>query len=137
MVRCGVNLTGFDQLMPQDGRLKSFVWSWAPGEPAASGSCAYQDAAGRFRAAPCDGQRHAACVDAHNKWTVTRAVGPARAGQGMCAEQFPGSRFGVPTNGLRNAQLHAARPAKAATVWLDYRKSGGHWRVGGVPSPLR
>ncbi|HLG00151.1 MAG TPA: hypothetical protein VI916_06745, partial [Acidimicrobiia bacterium] len=35
MVECGVNLFGFDQLLPADPRLASLVWSWAPNEPSA------------------------------------------------------------------------------------------------------
>ncbi|HEX3706381.1 MAG TPA: hypothetical protein VHV76_07090 [Mycobacteriales bacterium] len=136
MVRCGVNLTGFDQLEPFDGRLRAFVWSWAAGEPGARAGCAYQDRAGRFRAGPCDVERHAACVDAHDHWTVSSAVGPERAGPRLCAAQYPGSRFGVPANGLRNAQLRAARPSHQATVWLDYAKVNGHWQVGGVSTPV-
>ena len=33
MARCGVDLFGLDQLLPDDGRLESLVWSWAKGEP--------------------------------------------------------------------------------------------------------
>ena len=29
-VRCGVDLLGFDQLLPTDGRLAALVWSFAP-----------------------------------------------------------------------------------------------------------
>src|SRR3954469_13094106 len=35
MARCGVDLFGFDQLLPRDGRLDALVWSWAPDEPRA------------------------------------------------------------------------------------------------------
>ncbi|HVT21815.1 MAG TPA: hypothetical protein VHE57_10540 [Mycobacteriales bacterium] len=128
MVRCGVNLTGVDQLMPFDGRLKAFIWSWAPGEPGATRGCAYQGRDGRFHAAACSGDRHAACVSAHDRWRVTKATGPARRGPKMCRTAFPGSRFGVPPNGLRNRQLHNARPSKRATVWLDYATVGSRWR---------
>src|SRR3954464_12504811 len=33
MTRCGVDLFGFDQLQPADGRNDAAVWSWAPGQP--------------------------------------------------------------------------------------------------------
>jgi hypothetical protein len=134
MVACGVNLTGFDQLLPTDGRLKAFVWSWAPGQPGARGGCAYQAANGRFHAGRCAVERHAACVSPHNRWHVTDAVGPARSGERMCRAEFRGSHFGVPPNGLRNRQLHHARPSKRATVWLNYAKVHGRWRVDRVPT---
>lgn len=129
MVRCGVNLTGIDQLMPFDGRLRAFVWSWAPGEPGTRTGCAYQAGNGRFRVSGCGVARHAACVAANDTWHVTDAIGPARSGPRMCSAQFPASRFGVPPNGLRNKQLHRARPSAHATVWLDYANVGGHWHA--------
>jgi hypothetical protein len=130
MVSCGVNLTGWDQLTPKDGRLKAFVWSWAKGEPAAHGRCAYQAKGGRFRSGDCHVRRHAACVDHRFDWHVTRAKGPAARGQQMCAAAFPKTRFGVPPDGYRNAQLKAARPKPHQTVWLNYRKAHGHWHAG-------
>jgi hypothetical protein len=45
MVRCGVDLLGFDQILPDDGRLEAAVWSWADGEPG-TGGCAVQTADG-------------------------------------------------------------------------------------------
>jgi hypothetical protein len=129
MMRCGVNLTGWDQLMPSDGRLKAFVWSWAAGQPGSRDGCAYQSANGRFRVSSCAVKRHAACVR-HNKWRVTDKVGSARAGERLCRSEFRGSHFGVPPNGLRNLQLQHARPSKHGTVWLNYAKVRGHWRAG-------
>ncbi|MEK1146202.1 hypothetical protein OSI78_10825, partial [Mycobacterium ulcerans] len=35
MIDCGVNLFGFDQLLPEDGRIQASLWSWAPDEPRA------------------------------------------------------------------------------------------------------
>ncbi|HWC36698.1 MAG TPA: hypothetical protein VG650_17960 [Mycobacteriales bacterium] len=128
MVLCGVNLPGMDQLMPFDGRLKAFMWSWASGQPG-HGRCAYQEARGRFHTANCDERRHAACVR-HDVWHVTADVGPARLGQRMCRAEFPGSRFSVPPNGLRNLQLQHAQPVRHPTVWLNYAKVHGRWRTG-------
>jgi hypothetical protein len=128
MVRCGVNLTGWDQLTPNDGRLRSFVWSWAPGQPDARGHCAYQGRHGRFHSSACAAHRRFACVDHHLDWHVTRTTGPARRGTTACAAEFPGSHFGVPPNGYRNAQLQSAKPAHHHRVWLDYAKHRGRWR---------
>jgi hypothetical protein len=55
-VRCGVDLLGFDQLLPGDGRLDAAVWSWAPGEPRLGGGrrCVVQRPAdGRWEARRC------------------------------------------------------------------------------------
>jgi hypothetical protein len=130
MVRCGVNLIGFDQLRPDDGRLAALVWSWAPGEPTStSGNCAYLGDDGRFHAGACDTPRHAACVDSNHDWHVTDAAGAWSDGPQLCAADFPGDRFGVPPNGYRGGQVTAARPNESATVWLDYRRINGAWTV--------
>lgn len=58
MMACGVNLFGFDQYEPGDGRLAASIWSWAPGQPDASaGSCTIQRPDGRWYSAACDGTR--------------------------------------------------------------------------------
>ena len=51
LTRCGVDLTGFDQLALEDQRLAGLVWSWAEAEPGLrpSGRCAVQSADGRWR----------------------------------------------------------------------------------------
>ena len=59
MTRCGVDLFGFDQLLPGDGRLAALVWSWAPDEPARRG-CAIQRADG-WRSVRCRSHRASAC----------------------------------------------------------------------------
>jgi hypothetical protein len=130
MVRCGVNLTGWDQLTPQDGRLRAFIWSWAPRGRQRPGRCAYQGVDGRFRAGRCDQLRHYACVDPRLDWHVTDARGPARRGPQECAAEFPGSRYGVPPNGYRNWQLRRARPNRRDTTWLDYTRRHHQWRIG-------
>src|SRR4029078_4925855 len=76
MVRCGVNLVGFDQLQPFDGRLAAFVWSWAQNEPAASaGPCGFQGTDTRFHASGCDAVRHFACASADGTFHATVATG--------------------------------------------------------------
>ncbi len=84
MARCGVDLVGLDQLMPQDGRLDALVWSWAPGEPrAGAGDCALQRDDGRWRARRCGERHHAACRTPGGAWTLSRKAGaaPARSGR--------------------------------------------------------
>jgi hypothetical protein len=130
MVRCGVNIIGMDQLMPQDGRLAALVWSWAPNEPATAG-CAYQGADGRFRSSSCDSPRSYACLDPAGGWHQTVAVGRWQAGSDACATEFPGSRFAVPVNGFRNAQLAAA---STGNVWLNYAGQSGTWAPNVAPA---
>jgi hypothetical protein len=109
MVRCGVNLVGFDQLYPQDPRLPELVWSWAPGEPVAgAGACAAQRTDARFYAVGCATPEPLACVDAVGAWHVA-ATCPA------------GSRFAVPANGFENQQLRRAKElAGVGTVRVAY-----------------
>ncbi|MBA3653645.1 MAG: hypothetical protein H0W70_05560 [Actinobacteria bacterium] len=114
MVRCGVNLVGFDQLHPQDPRLAALVWSWAVNEPSASGGpCAAQGRDGRFRSVSCRPRRPRACVDRAGAWKVAR----------RCPS---GTTFSVPANGFENERLHeAAVAAGASSVLLAYRNAPG------------
>ena len=102
--------------MPTDGRLRAFVWSWAAGQP---GTRQRVCLPGRERAVPCrrdatwSGTRPAS--SAHDTGTSLTRSDRRDADSGMCREEFPGSRFGVPPNGYRNRQLHNARPSKGAT----------------------
>jgi hypothetical protein len=126
MVRCGANIIGFDQLQPFDGRLAAMVWSWAQNEPAAgAGDCAEQGADGRFHTSDCGQRLPFACVDSSLDWHVTHAVGRWQDGVKACTREFPGSSYGVPPNGYRNAQLSAAHPG--GSVWLNYARTGSTW----------
>jgi hypothetical protein len=128
MVQCGVNIVGFDQLTPEDGRLAAFVWSWAQDEPKAGvGACAYQGADGRFHAGDCTVPLHFACADATGGWHVTAATGPQGGGAAACSAEFAGSRFGVPASGLRNQLIVEAKASPADKVWLSYGVVNGTW----------
>jgi hypothetical protein len=132
MVRCGVNIIGMDQLMPQDGRLAAEVWSWAKNDPASSG-CAFQGGDGRFHSSSCEIARHYACVDADG-WHVTSATGPWAAGVTACQTEFAGSLFSVPVNGYRNAVLQSRNDGGDA--WLNYAAlPGPAWRANIAPLP--
>ncbi|MEY2569574.1 MAG: hypothetical protein QOE35_4103 [Actinomycetota bacterium] len=128
MVRCGVNMPGFDQLRASDPRLAQLVWSWAPNEPAAAGSggdCAAQGDDARFHTADCGSNLSFACVDAAGAWQVTAQRGAFDAGDGACTQAFPGSHFAVPANGHENELVR--RAAGAGSVWLNDRRSGDRW----------
>ena len=117
MTSCGVNLFGFDQLLPEDGRIQSTLWSWAPDEPrAANGSCTAQGADGRWFAAGCTDARPAACLDAGG-WTVTSPVPYADA---ATACEAIGSTFDLPRTGDSNARLRAVAGPAGGGTWVRY-----------------
>jgi hypothetical protein len=127
MTRCGVNIIGFDQLRPQDGRLAALVWSWAQNEPA-RGSCAVQGRDGRFHATGCRGKLPAACQSPDGTWHVTNTAVERRQAASECPLEFPASSFSVPLNGFRNDQLRLAHGA-VGDVWLDYANVDGVWKA--------
>ena len=121
MVRCGVDMIGFDQLHPFDPRLDAVVWSWAPNQPS-GGSCGYAGSDGRFRSDDCSAPRSFACVSGNGAWSVAPA-GPWSDGAAACA--VTGTTFSVPKSGYANELLKTA--ASGSEVWLDYRLVGSAW----------
>lgn len=119
--RCAVDITGFDQLLPDDGRLASSVWSWAAGEPAASGDCAVAGAAGRWSASPCKGRHAVACRAADGTWSIGRVVP-------LPAARCDVGAFSTPRYGYEDVQLTAAMAAAHVdSVWLAYARTGTTW----------
>ncbi|MBI2170283.1 MAG: hypothetical protein HYU28_12415 [Actinobacteria bacterium] len=125
MVRCGVNLFGFDQLVPADPRLPALVWSWAPDQPA-RGNAAVRQVDGRFRSAGAGESHPYACRDTSGGWHVTAREGAWARGPAACAAEFAGSAFAVPPTAVDNDALGAAG-ASTADVWLNYARRGGTW----------
>jgi len=121
MVRCGVDMIGFDQLQPFDPRLDAVVWSWAVDEPSTAG-CAFLGSDGRFHAGDCGASRAFACADGNGTWSVAPA-GPWTDGAAACAAT--GAGFSLPKSGYSNELLKAV--AGGAEVWLDYRSIGPGW----------
>jgi hypothetical protein len=122
MLRCGVDLLGLDQLVPDDPRLPALVWSWAPGEPAGEGACAIQRADRRWEARPCEEAHRIACRDGGG-WVVTETAAPAAEAGERCAAA--GATHDAPRTGHENARLRAA--AGDAIVWLGIRRDRGGW----------
>ncbi|SON61932.1 hypothetical protein MSIMFI_03451 [Mycobacterium simulans] len=117
MTDCGVNLFGFDQLLPEDGRIQASLWSWAPDEPrAGAGTCTLQGADGRWIAAQCTDAHPAACQSPTGTWTVTPSV-PFTGASSACAAA--GSNFTLPRTGDQNARLRAVAET-AGGVWVRY-----------------
>jgi hypothetical protein len=128
MVRCGVDIIGFDQLARGDPRLGALVWSWAPGQPAAGRDCAVQRADGRWEARSCAEHHRAACRDSTGFWHVPRGRVPARAAARLCGR--PGLVQGVPHTGYEGQRLEASQArAGAGDVWLGHRRRGDGWKA--------
>lgn len=121
MVRCGVDMPSINFLDPHTEQLRSYVWSWAYGQPLASASqaCAVHNGDGYFQAEAC-GQLLAYACDDGNNWQVTRERGAFADGEAACATEYPGSHFAVPRNGYQNELLKTAKTqASTDRVWLN------------------
>jgi hypothetical protein len=118
MVRCGVNMPGFDNLQPFDERLRALVWSWAEDEPATSSAdtCAHSGPGG-FRSDGCGAHRRYACALPNGTWAVSKHSGQWRKGADRCSKV--GGSFSVPKNGFEYERLKAAQGG--LEIWIDYR----------------
>src|SRR5947209_7645420 len=100
MTGCGVDLFGFDQILPDDGRIEASIWSWAPDQPDATGGrCTLQRGDGRWVTASCQGLHPAACRTATG-WTVTAQAIPYEAAAPTCR-----GAFDLPRTGYDNSLL--------------------------------
>ena len=140
MTHCGVDLIGLDFLTKGDPRLAALVWSWAPGQPTADGSCSVQRSDGRWESRACAERHRVACRDTGGRWFVPQGQVPARAAPRLCAS--PSVVNGVPRTGFEGQQLRSAMVRDAAaTAWLGQRRSGAGWarfeRTGCGPSTTR
>jgi hypothetical protein len=118
MIACGVDLFGFDQLLPGDGRLDALVWSWAPGRPEAGrGRCTAQRADGRWDRRPCARRLRPACEAGDGRFAVLGGrVSRSRAARRCAARRM---RLALPRTARRNAALRAV--AGRRIVWLAHR----------------
>jgi hypothetical protein len=131
MLACGVDLLGFDQLLPDDGRLAALAWSWAAGEPRA-GKCARMDPGGRWSAGPCSRTLPVACRADDGHW---RALSPGTAegrGKALRAKRWkPGSaclaaglQFAAPRTAVENAALAASAGGRRVLLGLRRTRAG-------------
>lgn len=134
MLRCGVDIIGFDHLLRDDPRREALVWSWAPGHPDA-GECAVQRPDGRWRTRPCTERRRAACRTAGGGWRVSAGAVPAARAGLTCGED---GLNGVPRTAHDGWTLQRATEG-AGEVWLGYARRGTRWlraeRRGCAPTP--
>jgi hypothetical protein len=130
MTRCGVDLLGLDQLVPNDPRLTALVWSWAQGEPRKRGRCAVQRSKKgtlrtRWNAVRCGSDRRPACRR-NDRWLVGARAAAKKSARAACRARD--ARFAVPRTGYE-AQLlrEAMRRAGVGKVRLGYVKRRGDW----------
>ena len=113
MSRCGVELYGFDQLVPGDGRLEALTWSWAAGVPD-SGDCAVSRGSdGRWETASCRAPYLQACRTTAGQWLVARRCDRA------------GATFAAPRTARENQLLRDA--AGDRTVLLGLSGASTNW----------
>lgn len=130
MVRCGVDLFGFDRLEPLDGRLEATIWSWAPEQPS-RGRCALIRAgrhqpAGRWRSVPCGAVRSRPVCRNRSSWSVGKRSLPARRARRYCRRHH--SVAAVPRTGYEDQLLlQAMAKRKARTALLGMRRMGSTW----------
>jgi hypothetical protein len=133
MVRCGVDLIDFDQIVPDD-RLDAVVWSWARNEPSAEGNCAAQGSDLRWRARSCRQKRLAACQRSDGGWTLSKTAVNFKGASAACRSR--GAVFAVPRTGYENQRLGVARPTGTGEIWLGHYRSGSAW-VTVDPAPAK
>jgi len=114
LVACGINLFGFDQLLPDDARLAALAWSWAPGETAGKGCATQRPDDGRWERTSCARKRPAACRTASGGWTTTAGTQERKA-ETKCADL--GATYATPRSFAENAALR--RAAGGERVWLS------------------
>src|SRR3954451_3193723 len=117
MVRCGVGLFGFDEILPHDGRTSASIWSWARNEPSAEGGrCGLQRPGdGRWTTAPCKQRHRAVCGNADGSLSLTARSVPYTAAASACGK----AAFDLPRTGYENSLLRGQAGSEA--VWLRYR----------------
>ncbi len=119
MTGCGVNVFGFDQILPDDGRLEAAVWSWAPMQPDAANPCAVQGTDGRWSTRPCS-ERHLVACAVGRSWRLSR--GPVTFSRARDACRAIHGFFGLPYEAFSNSNLRHA--AGDQVVWIAERTSG-------------
>lgn len=129
MARCGVDLLGFDQLMPNDPRLTALVWSWAKGQPG-RGSCAVQTShpgslSTRWKTLSCGELRRPACRRG-TTWSLGAEAVTEQRGRAECRARH--AQFAVPRTGFEAQLLRQKMQGSRTTqAWLGYVKRRGGW----------
>ena len=117
MTRCGVDLFSMDQILPEDGRLESLVWTWTAGDPPRAGECAVQRADTRWATRACAEAKPAACRTPDGSWVLTTEPVTFGDATARCADA--GARFDLPRTGYDNVKLRDVAGAAGGEVWLN------------------
>jgi hypothetical protein len=116
MTRCGVDLLGLDQVVPDDPRFAALVWSWAPGEPRRRPGCVAQLDA-RWYSLRCTRRLRVACRLPDGRWRIPSKIGTHVQAPDICKRRR--AVWDVPRTGFEAQQLRVAQErARAARVWL-------------------
>ena len=115
MTKCGVDLLGFDQLQPGDGRNDAAVWSWAKDQPA-RGDCTEMRGDGRWYSSGCKQKRRATCRRADGSWVLSANAVKESDAERACA--VAGARFDVPRTGYDNESLALVASGKRIYLGL-------------------
>jgi hypothetical protein len=115
MTSCGVDLFGFDQLRPGDGRNDAAVWSWAGGQPK-RGACTEMRGNGRWYSLSCRQRRQAACRRGDGTWFVTPTAVTDADAAAACAAN--GGTYDVPRTGYQNASLELVTGGRRTLLGL-------------------
>ena len=132
--KTGGNIVNLDDLVMDDGRVESAIWSWNTNEPNNSNNedCAAQTSSGRWNDASCSNSYAYACVDDSGNWTVPGSTTGNWQGGAAACNDF-GLSFAVPTNSQANEALKVAKEIEGYnTVWMNHDdiNTEGNW--GGV-----
>lgn len=118
MDRCGVNLFGFDQLVPGDARLPALAWSWVDGPPVAgAASCTVRREDGRWESRSCRTRNRPSCLRADGSWFVLPTAIQRNPSGRACRRA--GGLFRSPRTAFQNQLLSDA--AGAGETWIAYR----------------
>jgi hypothetical protein len=116
MTRCGVDLFGLDQVVPDDPRFAALVWSWAPGEPRRRPGCVAQFA-GRWYSLRCSRRLRVACRLPDGRWRIPSKLGTHAQAPEVCRRRR--AVWDVPRTGFDAQQLRVAQErVRAGRVWL-------------------
>lgn len=118
MGRCGVDLLGFDQLVPGDPRLPALAWSFIDGPPAAGDpTCTARRSDSRWESRGCRTKLRPSCRRADGSWFVLAKTTTRNAAGTACRKA--GGLFRSPRTAHQNQLL--ADAAGAGETWIAYR----------------
>lgn len=132
MARCNINMPSVDHLLPFDGRLQAFVWSWDHGEPAsvAGDARAVHNAAGHFQAiAAAAAPASKACLNPDQPVIIDGQLNSQR--WHIASDCVAPARWATPRHGLDNELLKQTKAAAGiSSISLSLqRPAGGDWLV--------